>query len=86
MSRPKATRPKSAHTTVTVPQALRERMMGVEEYVNWSAIASAAFERKLIDIEGMKKERNLLGVLKRLQRAAEELEEAKDDLAMLLRK
>ena len=38
---------KSPHMTITVPADLRRRMCTVKEEVNWSAVASQAFEGML---------------------------------------
>jgi hypothetical protein len=42
---------KSCRTTITVPAELKARMNAVDEKVNWSAVASQAFEQKLDEIE-----------------------------------
>lgn len=41
---------KSTRTTVTLPPGLKERMDAVSDQVNWSGVAAAAFERKLVEI------------------------------------
>jgi hypothetical protein len=60
--------------TISVPQALRERMEAVKGQVNWSAVATAAFEAKLLEIELSKKRGNMskADVVKRLKAAAAE--------------
>lgn len=40
--------------TISVPGNLRERMQAVTEDVNWSAIASRAFEAAIAQIEARK--------------------------------
>jgi hypothetical protein len=41
---------KYSRTTITVPPDLKARMDAVEEPINWSAVAAAAFEQKLAEI------------------------------------
>src|SRR5690348_7560381 len=36
--------------TITVPRAVKEQMDQVAEQVNWSAVATEAFQRKVIEI------------------------------------
>jgi hypothetical protein len=63
---------------VSIPQKLKERMDAVAESVNWSAVATAAFEAKLLELESRKKGvKEMRDVVARL-RAAAELESNRD--------
>ncbi len=70
--------PEYARTTITVPPDLKARMDAVEESVNWSYVASQAFERHLLEMEAKKMGTTKAEVMKRLK-ASEELE-AKQNL------
>jgi hypothetical protein len=55
--------------TVSVPDDLRRRMLKVKEDVNWSQVASEAFERKLGELANAKKEKGMDDVIARLRAA-----------------
>lgn len=40
-----------SRTTITVPTHVKERMEKFKDKVNWSALASQAFEKKLDELE-----------------------------------
>jgi hypothetical protein len=54
-------------TTVTIPPDLKKRMDAVKEDVNWSAVASHAFEEKLIEIASRKGKQDMNDVIQRLR-------------------
>lgn len=62
-----AKKPEFVRTTITIPAAIKKKMDTVKEPVNWSAIASHAFERKLEEIVSRKAEENMSEVVKRLR-------------------
>lgn len=53
--------------SIYMPDGLKKRMNSVRESVNWSAVACAAFERKLGEIAGRKKEKAMEDVIQRLK-------------------
>lgn len=59
----------AARLNISLPAGLKSRMDAVK--VNWSAVAAAAFERKLKELEATKKPKDLDGVILRLKAAAE---------------
>src|SRR5262245_55786849 len=62
---------------VSVPKALKARMDAVADQANWSAVATAAFEVKVLEIESAVKVEGLDDVVTRM-RAEEELSEKAD--------
>jgi hypothetical protein len=64
-------------TTVSVPRELKARMKAAGGAVNWSAVATRAFEAKLLELESQREAGSMDEVFARLD-AAEELE-AKED-------
>ena len=60
-------------TNISVPKALKARMDQVEERVNWSAVAQAAFEAKLLELESKKETETMQDVIARMK-AADELD------------
>jgi hypothetical protein len=58
---------KHARTTITVPSDLKARMEAVDEPVNWSAIACAAFEQKLAEIIKQRGTKDMDEVIDRLR-------------------
>jgi hypothetical protein len=58
--------------TITVPQAVKEQMDQVKENVNWSAVASEAFQRKVVAIRTRRtKTMTRQKVIERLKSAGE---------------
>jgi hypothetical protein len=45
---------RTVRTSISIPPALRTRMKAVEQPVNWSSVATRAFEAKLAEIEARK--------------------------------
>jgi hypothetical protein len=64
-------------TTISVPSDLKARMDAVPEAVNWSAVASEAFEAKLLELASQRKGTNMDDVIARL-RAAQEMDNRED--------
>jgi hypothetical protein len=58
---------KYVRTTISVPPQLRERMDAVDESVNWSAVASRAFEAKLVEIAAKKEQKSMDDIVARLR-------------------
>jgi hypothetical protein len=56
-----------ARTTISISDALKKRMDRVKEPVNWSAVASEAFELKLGEIARQQKEKTMDTVVARLR-------------------
>jgi hypothetical protein len=56
-----------ARTTISVPDDLKKRMDRVKEPVNWSAIATEAFELKLGEFARNRKEKTMDNVIERLR-------------------
>ncbi|MCK4414316.1 MAG: hypothetical protein KAY32_12290 [Candidatus Eisenbacteria sp.] len=56
-----------ARTSISLPQDLKERMDGVAEPVNWSALACQAFQDKLAEIAGRKERMEMDDVVERLR-------------------
>jgi hypothetical protein len=61
-------------TNISVPRELKARMDAVQERVNWSAVATEAFQAKLRELESMKEVRGMDDVIERLK-AAEEVDQ-----------
>src|SRR5262249_41549988 len=58
--------------TITVPRDVKEQMDHIAEQVNWSAVATEAFRRKVIEIKtGRNKAMTKEKVLERLRAAGE---------------
>lgn len=57
----------SFRTTISVPADLKARMDRVNEPVNWSALACAAFEKKLAEIAAGKEKSTMNDVVERLR-------------------
>jgi hypothetical protein len=55
--------------TITVPFALKQRMDAIGDRVNWSAVASAAFERKVAEVSTTKELSDLNEVVQKLRAA-----------------
>lgn len=68
----------SVRMNITVPAALKKRMDGVKERVNWSAIASRAFEAEIDRIHEQREIEGMSEIVKRL-RETKRAEEAKKD-------
>ena len=56
-----------ARTTISSPPEVKRQMDNVEESVNWSAVATQAFEQKLGELAAQKKEKSLTDVIQRLR-------------------
>jgi hypothetical protein len=54
--------------TITVPADLRRRMGAASEGINWSAVASHAFENKLAEI-ATRKEKDMVEVIERIRKS-----------------
>jgi len=61
-------------TTISIPQDIKDQMDAVEEPVNWSAVATGAFEEKLGQIAAQKKEKSMEDVIQRLRASKRETE------------
>lgn len=59
--------------TVSVPKDVRSRMEAVKESVNWSAVATQAFEAKLLELTSKRETKTMDELVARLK-AADELE------------
>jgi hypothetical protein len=57
--------------TITVPRDVKAAMDNVEERVNWSAVATEAFQAKLLAIKSKKGTESMDDVVSRLKAAAE---------------
>ena len=57
----------TVRVTVTVPKDLKARMDAVEESINWSAVASRAFDQTLSDLNSRKGVRKVEDVINRLR-------------------
>ena len=58
---------KTVRNTISIPAELKARMHAVEEDVNWSAVASQAFEQKLAEIIQRKGVKDMGDVVARLR-------------------
>lgn len=65
--------------TISVSTSLRERILAVTEEVNWSAVASMAFESKLAEIAARKEKQDMDAVIQKFR--AQENEEIEKDWA-----
>jgi hypothetical protein len=65
---------KSTRTTITLPPGLKTRMDAVADQVNWSAVAAAAFERKLVEIAARREPQNMNDIINRLRESNKECE------------
>lgn len=54
-------------TTISIPDALKDRMNAVTERVNWSAVASAAFENEIAKIEVKRRNDQFRQIVERLK-------------------
>ena len=61
-------------TTISVRRDLKRRMDKVKEPVNWSGLASEAFERKLAEIESKKENPIMSDVIERLRTSKRQAE------------
>jgi hypothetical protein len=52
-----------SRTTITIPTHIKERMERFKDKVNWSALASQAFEKKLDEIEDKIDCMNMISIL-----------------------
>lgn len=68
----------SVRMNITVPAALKKRMDGVKERVNWSAIASRAFETEIDRIHKQREIEGMNEIAKRLRETKREAEAKKD--------
>lgn len=65
-------KPTAYRMTITVPRSVKEQMDQVAEQVNWSAVATEAFQRKVIEIRNRRNKAMTKGkVLERLKAAGE---------------
>src|SRR5260370_8114024 len=58
---------KSYRTTITIPSDLKARMDAIGEEVNWSAVASRAFEARLAEIISKRGAKKMEDVVTRLR-------------------
>lgn len=56
-----------ARTTISIPDDIKAKMDQVEEPVNWSGLAAAAFRSKLSELAGRRRTEDLQGVVERLR-------------------
>lgn len=56
-----------ARTTISLPDALKQRMDAVKDPVNWSQVAAHAFELKLGEIASRRESTNMNEVIQRLR-------------------
>jgi hypothetical protein len=54
-------------TNISLPRELKKRMDAVQETVNWSAVASQAFEAKLLELESTKGVKTVQDMIERLR-------------------
>jgi hypothetical protein len=64
---------KAHRTTITVPAELKARMDAVDEEVNWSAVACAAFDQKLAEIIKRRGVKDMKDAITRLRASYEKL-------------
>jgi hypothetical protein len=57
-----------SRTTITVPTSLKRRMKRVGDCVNWSSVASRAFESKLAELEDQQEVDTMKDAVERLRR------------------
>lgn len=73
MARKKPSKPvKTPRITITLTGDLKERMQAVTEDVNWSAVASRAFESKLAEIAARKGKIEMSDVIQKFRAQAQE--------------
>lgn len=65
----------TVRVTITVPKDLKARMDAAEEAINWSAIASRAFEHKLADLISRREIRQMEDVVSRLRASKQKRDE-----------
>lgn len=63
----------TVRVTVTVPKDLKARMDAIDEAVNWSAVASRAFEQTLADIISRRGVKQVEDVINRLRASKQRL-------------
>ena len=63
--------------TLSVPKEVKTKMDAVKVSVNWSAIATAAFETKILELMSKREVKSMTDLVSRLK-AAEELEANED--------
>lgn len=61
-----------SRTTISIPGDLKRRMDKAGDLVNWSAVASLAFEAKLGEIATKKEKKNMDDVIARLRKSKQE--------------
>jgi hypothetical protein len=67
----------ATRVNVSIPKALKARMDEADEPVNWSAVAAAAFEAKLLELASRKEATTMDEVIARMK-AAEERDSKED--------
>lgn len=61
-----------ARTTISIPDDLKRRMDRVKDPVNWSGVASEAFERKLTELTINRREKTMEAAIARLRASKRE--------------
>lgn len=67
-----------ARTTISLPDELKARMDAASEPVNWSQIASLAFEKKLGEIATRKRNEDMDDVIQRLRASRIDCQDAEE--------
>ena len=53
--------------TISIPKELKKQMDAIEEPVNWSAVATASFRAKLVEMAATEKKQTMQDLIQQMQ-------------------